>query len=138
MISTRKILVVDDLISYTDILKLNLEEVGKYEVQVEHEGEKALETAAWFQPHVILMDFKVAKMADGSIARALQEDGRTKHIPVLFLSGHTVEGASQPGLADSGAKATMIEKTAKLDALLNTIRSLLSDPGFESAPTPVS
>ena len=48
----KRILLVDDEKSLTNLLKLNLEEAGQYEVRVENWAEEALAAARTFKLHL--------------------------------------------------------------------------------------
>src|SRR2546425_9655292 len=52
----KKILVVDDEVTITRLLKLNLEKTGAYLVREENRGAKAYATAREFKPDLILLD----------------------------------------------------------------------------------
>ena len=79
-------LVVDDEVSITRLLKLNLERLGPFEVHEENSGVMAVPAAQRFRPHIILMDVMMPGMGGGDVAARLQEDPELAKIPVLFLT----------------------------------------------------
>lgn len=81
-----KILIVDDEEGVMTLLKLSLEEVGDYEVRVEGEGRKALDSARWFKPDVILLDVIMPDISGTEVAVQLKEDEELKDIPIIFLT----------------------------------------------------
>lgn len=90
-----KVLLVDDEKSFTTLLKLNLEETGRYEVRVENWAEDAYNAAKEFQPHIILLDIIMPRMPGGNVAAQISNDPALKHTPIVFLTAavrrHQVE-----------------------------------------------
>ena len=84
--SKKKILVVDDEISFTRLLKLNLEQTNSYEVQVENWPEDAVSSAQAFQPDLVLLDVLMPRMFGGEVAAKFQEDDGLKETPIVFLT----------------------------------------------------
>ncbi len=82
----KRVLLVDDEKSFTNLLKLNLEETGKYEVRVENWAEDAYQAARQFKPNIILLDIIMPRMPGGNVAAQLKADPETKDIPVVFLT----------------------------------------------------
>src|SRR5713101_10090245 len=80
------ILLVDDEASFTRLMKLNLYSNGPYEVRVENDGGKALETARAYRPDLILLDVIMPDVDGGQIASELRADPALKSIPVVFLT----------------------------------------------------
>lgn len=86
---------MDDEKSFTTILKLNLEDTGKYEVRVENWGEDAFGAAREFDPDIMLLDIIMPRMPGGNVAAQMSSDPQLKHIPIVFLTAavrrHQVE-----------------------------------------------
>jgi len=95
MATTKKILLVDDEKSFTNLLKLNLEETGVYEVRVENWAEDALNAAKQFKPDLILLDIIMPRMPGGNVAAQIKADPDLKDTPMVFLTAavrrHQVE-----------------------------------------------
>jgi CheY-like chemotaxis protein len=83
----KRILVVDDEVGITRMLKLNLERTGKYEVREENSGAAAVSTATEFQPDLIIMDVMMPDMDGGDVAASLREDPLLRKTPLIFLTG---------------------------------------------------
>jgi PAS domain S-box-containing protein len=79
------ILVVDDNPTDLRLLTQILTEHG-YEVRPVSDGSLALSSAQTESPDLILLDFKMPEMSGYDICKALKTDGRTRHIPVIFIS----------------------------------------------------
>jgi CheY-like chemotaxis protein len=82
----KKVLLVDDEKSFTNLLKLNLEQTGNYEVRVVNWGEDALPTAREFQPHVMLLDIIMPRMPGGNVVAEFEADPQMKDLPIVFLT----------------------------------------------------
>jgi len=83
----RKVLVVDDEMSFTRLLKLSLEKTGAYEVRVVNEGARALASAREFKPDLILLDLVFPDMDGQEVASLIESDDEMKKIPIIFLTG---------------------------------------------------
>jgi CheY-like chemotaxis protein len=118
--SKKRILLVDDEKSFTTLLKLNLEEMGPYEVRVENWAEDALAATREFKPDLVLLDIIMPRMPGGNVAALLQADPDLKNIPIVFLTAavrkHQVE--ENEGII-SGFPC--IAKPASVDAIIETI-----------------
>src|SRR3990167_6492552 len=84
--AVKKILIVDDEAGFARLLKLNLEETGKFEVQTENKGSHALNAARSFKPDLILLDIIMPDMDGSEVANRLKSDPATGNIPILFLT----------------------------------------------------
>src|SRR3989338_3171643 len=68
------------------MVKLNLEQTGKYEVKTEHRGADGLRTIRTFRPDLILLDVIMPDMAGSAVARELKDQEDTKDIPIVFVT----------------------------------------------------
>jgi len=82
----KRILIVDDEISFTRLLKLNLEQTNDYVVRVENRAEDALSTAREFRPDLVLLDIMMPRMFGGDIAARLRADANLKTTPIVFFT----------------------------------------------------
>ena len=93
--SKKRILLVDDEKSFTNLLKLNLEDTGNYDVRVENWAEDALTAAREFKPDLILLDIIMPRLPGGNVAALIKEDAALKSTPIVFLTAavrkHQVE-----------------------------------------------
>jgi CheY-like chemotaxis protein len=91
----KRILLVDDEKSFTNLLKLNLEETGNYEVRVENWAEDAVNAAKEFRPDLILLDIIMPRMPGGNVAALIKETAELRQTPIVFLTAavrkHQVE-----------------------------------------------
>src|SRR5947207_13710735 len=91
----KKVMLVDDEKSFTNLLKLNLEETGNYEVRVENWAEDAVNAAKEFRPDIILLDIIMPRMPGGNVAALINETPQLRDTPLVFLTAavrkHPVE-----------------------------------------------
>src|SRR5207249_3944002 len=91
----KRILLVDDEKSFTNLLKLNLEETGNYDVRVENWAEDAYGAAKEFKPDLVLLDIIMPRMPGGNVAAQIKKDPALKATPIVFLTAavrkHQVE-----------------------------------------------
>lgn len=79
-------MIVDDEAAFTRLLKLNLEQDGRYLVQVENESVKAVQTANQFLPDLVLMDVMMPGIDGGALAAEFQASARLRNVPIVFLT----------------------------------------------------
>lgn len=92
------ILVVDDtpdnLMLMAELLK------DKYRVKLANNGEKALRILAGDPlPDLILLDIMMPGLSGLQVAEQLQQDARTRHIPIIFLTSMAAVESELQGLA---------------------------------------
>ena len=80
-----RVLVADDEPPIRLLCQVNLALAGM-EVLQAGDGQEALALARAEVPDVLLLDLMMPRMDGWSVAEALQEDERTRDIPVLFLT----------------------------------------------------
>jgi len=82
----KKILVIDDEKNFGEMVKMNLEDTGRYTVKIETKGIKALDTVKEFRPDLILLDVVMPDIDGGSICHQIKSDEELKDIPIVFLT----------------------------------------------------
>lgn len=95
--STPKILVVDDERHIAEAVTYNLEKEG-FRAVVAHDGAGALERARRELPDLILLDWMLPEMSGLEVCRALKQDAKTKHIPIVMLTVKSEETDKVLGL----------------------------------------
>jgi CheY-like chemotaxis protein len=92
----KRILVVDDEVGFTNLLRLNLEKDGRYEVRIENQGAKAVDAAREFQPDLVLLDIIMPEKDSGEVLADLQREPSLKDLRVLFLTATvSIKGVAQ-------------------------------------------
>jgi len=116
----KKILIIDDERGFTEVVKLNLESTGKYEVAIENKAVNALFTALQFCPDLILLDIIMAGKEGPDVAAEIREDSRLSQIPVIFLTATVTqkEVDAEDGIIGGHP---FVAKPSGLDILLNSI-----------------
>lgn len=82
----KKILIVDDEVSFLRLVKANLEKTGSYEVITESSGRNAITSACEFTPDLILLDILMPDADGTELIEDLKNNPATKDIPVIFLT----------------------------------------------------
>ena len=82
----KRILVVDDNASDTQLLKRYLEGTKDYLVREENDDELALATAEEFQPHLILLDVLMPRVGGAALAARFKAHPKLKAVPIVFLT----------------------------------------------------
>ncbi|MFB3919585.1 MAG: PleD family two-component system response regulator [Candidatus Velamenicoccus archaeovorus] len=82
----KRILVIDDEADFAKLIRLNLEQTGRFEVRAESRGTAALAAAKSFKPDLVLMDVLMPDLMGSEVAAQMREDDETKDIPVVFLT----------------------------------------------------
>ncbi len=127
----RKILVVDDEVGFTKLLKMNLEKTGQYEVRVENESTKALTTAHEFLPDIVLLDIVMPGMDGGDVAAQMQDDPMLRNIPVIMMTALvSQEETSQDAVAQAGAM-NILPKPVNLEVLLRCLEEAFASEAGE-------
>lgn len=89
-----KILVVDDEIPVTDLIKYNLEK-ALYQVLVAHDGEAALQIARDDNPDLILLDLMLPRINGLDVCRELR---KTSQVPIIMVTARGEEADRVIGL----------------------------------------
>ena len=79
-------MVVDDEVGFTNLVKLNLECTGKFEVLTVNRPGEAMAAALSFMPHAMLLDIMMPGIEGGELLQQLQAQDVLKKIPVMFIT----------------------------------------------------
>jgi two-component system OmpR family response regulator len=92
-----RILLVDDEVGFTKVAQITL---GGYELHVENDSNRALETARSFRPDLILLDVMMPNLDGGDVAAQLRDDPELNGVPIVFLTALVTqkENANRPVL----------------------------------------
>jgi len=125
--SKKRILIIDDEVSFTRLVRLNLEETGHYEVYIENKGKAALDTALEIKPDLILLDIIMPDMDGGDIATHIKAEPNLKNVPIIFLTATVRKQEVQERGGVIGGYS-FIAKPAKTQDLVNLIEQHLKNP----------
>ena len=116
------VLVVDDYADAREMYSEYLEFSG-FRVAEAKNGVEALDQALSLKPDIILMDLSLPTMDGWEATRRLKSDDRTRHIPVVALTGHALAGFSD-GAKKAGCDG-FVTKPCLPDALVAEVRRML-------------
>ncbi len=117
-----KILVIDDEPEITDIIETFLESAG-YQVRSENSSTIGIERAKTFLPDLILLDIMMPLMDGYEICQELKKSGKTKNIPVVFLTGK--DARSDEGKSFKVGGVLYVKKPFSCERLLEIIKVVL-------------
>jgi len=117
------VLVVEDYQDAREMYSAYLQFSG-YRVAEATNGVEAIEKAIQLMPDIILMDLALPKVDGWEATKRLKSDPRTKHIPIVALTGHALAGFAE-GAREAGCDA-FVTKPCLPDALVAEIRRMLA------------
>ncbi|MFH1191702.1 MAG: response regulator [Candidatus Omnitrophota bacterium] len=82
----KKVMLIDDEEHFLKLMKLNLENTGKYEVQTLSDAREIILKIKSFNPDVILLDILMPKMDGVEVCKILNADPAGGRIPIITLS----------------------------------------------------
>lgn len=117
------VLVVEDYQDAREMYAAYLSFSG-YRVAEATNGVEAIEKTLELMPDIILMDLALPRMDGWEATRRLKMDERTRHIPIVALTGHALAGHAE-GARQAGCDA-FVTKPCLPDALVAEIERMLS------------
>ncbi|MBU9889886.1 MAG: response regulator [Candidatus Omnitrophica bacterium] len=120
----RSIVVVDDEVDFTDMVKCFLERTGLFEVGVCNTGGEALAMIRDWKPDLVLLDIVMPGMDGTEIAGKLRETEDLRSVPLMFSTSLVTpqEIARDPLIA----KTPFISKPISGEALARRIREFFA------------
>jgi len=117
------ILVVDD---YQDAREMYAEylQFSGFRVAEARNGNEAVDQAFALLPDLILMDLSLPGKDGWEATKELKADSRTRHIPIVALTGHALAGASE-GARKAGCDS-FVTKPCLPDDLVVEVRRMLN------------
>ncbi len=122
----RKILLVDDEAGFTELLRMNLEKSGGFEVRIENDSTKALSAAKEFMPDVILLDVVMPGMDGGDVQAQLQANPLLARSPVLMLTALVDSTELSEGAVAQAGSQMVLPKPVNLSLLLRVLDEILA------------
>ena len=121
-----RILIIEDEEYLASLIKLNLEQTGKYRVSIANDGEEGLNKAKREKPGLVILDLRLPKLSGEEVCKAIRQDGKIGNVPIVMVT-------AKDSLADSivgrviGADC-YITKPFELDNLLKQIDNIINKP----------
>jgi len=129
----KRLLVVDDEVSFTRLLKLNLERTGEYEVCVVNGPGEAIEQARRFKPDLIILDVMMPEVDGGTLAARFNETHSLEGVPIIFLTAAVRREEVQSRHGHIGGYP-FIAKPVDLKELEACIKARLNSPDHHTDP----
>lgn len=85
------ILIVDDFEANRELNSYILTHEG-FQVALASDGQEGLDKTFQLQPDLIIMDLSLPGITGWEAVRRLKSDDKTKHIPIVVLTGHSFDG----------------------------------------------
>jgi len=130
---TTVLIVEDDPINMKVFSKI-LTKRGGFEVKGTENVDEVMTMAKGGIPDVILMDVSLAnsyyqgKSVDGiKITQLLKGDENTKHIPIVLVTAHAMQGDKENFLTESGADGYISKPVVDHQDFVDKIRSMLNN-----------
>jgi CheY-like chemotaxis protein len=121
--SSPLVLVVEDYQDAREMYAAYLQFSG-FQVAEATNGVEAIDKSIELMPDIILMDLALPKMDGWEATRRLKMDERTRHIPVVALTGHALAGHAE-GARQAGCDS-FVTKPCLPDALVAEIHRMLA------------
>ncbi|MGI9321834.1 MAG: response regulator [Thiogranum sp.] len=121
----KRILVVDDEVAMTRMVKLNLEQTGNYEVRTENKGRLAIDAAREFRPDLMLLDIMMPGVTGDEIAAQIKQDPSLSNIKFVFVTAIVTRDETDDSAADIGGNL-FLAKPVKAQELIETIERVLA------------
>lgn len=120
----KRILMIDDDIALTQLVKFTFEATGEYEVCVENAPLQGVETARRFEPHIILLDYIMPGMDGGELTMRLHDDPLLRRVPVIMVTAIVSPREASNGVVER-AGHLMMAKPVRFDILRHCIEQQL-------------
>lgn len=120
----KKILLVDDEVVLTRMIKLNLERSGNYDVFTVNEGTKALTAAREFRPDMIFMDVMMPDMSGDEVIAEFRNDETLAKIPYVFMTAIVTKDETQ-AMGNVIGGNEFLAKPVKTEELIAVIERIL-------------
>lgn len=131
----KRILIVDDEVPFTRMVKLNLEKTGDFEVRTENRASGAVSAAREFKPDLILLDVIMPGMDGGDVRNQFKRDRTLKQTPLIFLTATVSKREAGEGGFNSGGEL-FLAKPVSVENLIACINEHLpkAPPAVEKKP----
>lgn len=123
------VLVVDDFEDNRAMYCVYLTYSG-YDVVEASDGVEAVEAATTRLPDIVVMDLSLPIMDGWEATRRLRGDPRTRHIPIIALTGHALAAHTRDA-EDAGCDA-FLAKPCLPEALVEKVEELMKVAASES------
>ena len=116
-----RILVVDDEVSFGQVLKAGLEMHG-FTVRYEPHSTDTIQTCLEFHPDLVLLDVDMPVKDGGVVASELQSHATLRRTPVIFLTSLV---SKEEAAKRNASGEILLSKSISIVELVGTIRAVL-------------
>ena len=120
-----KILIIDDEVGFTDLMRMNLEKAGEFEVRVENHSNLALRAAREFEPDVILLDIVMPGMDGGDLSARFREHPKLKDTPIIIISALVANNETSDDAVAMSGDQIIVAKPVRMEKLRKSIEFAL-------------
>lgn len=120
----KKILIVDDEVEIRELLASKLKK-NDFEVLTAANGQQGLQLAKSACPDLLLLDVAMAGLDGFQTCSLLKKDEKTRHIPILFLTGKDLDPKSMSKRLEELGASGYIAKPSSFSELLEKIKELI-------------
>ena len=124
----QRILIIDDEVRLTRLLKVSLELTGAYDVYEANSGSEGLAAAKQVQPDLILLDVIMPDLGGTDVVAQLAADERLRRVPVVWLTA-TVSPQASHGAQPPAGGAAALAKPVTVEQVIRCIEQHLSGVG---------
>jgi len=125
LLEVRKlVLAVDDSATVRRIISLILDQAG-YRILTAADGMEALAKLSDFSPDLVLLDITMPRMDGYQVCKVIKQNGYTRRIPVLMLSGK--DGVFNKIRGKLAGAADYLTKPLEEDSLLRSVEKQLRE-----------
>ena len=114
---SKRILVVDDEVALTRMVKMNLENAGDFVVRSVNQGSEAVSVAREFMPDMIFLDVMMPGMSGDEVALELREDPVLSEIPFVFMTAIVTKSETGSTGANIGGNEFLAKPASTADLL---------------------
>ena len=123
MESNKSILIVEDNLKFSKLMKMRLEMAG-FEVKSAASGLEGLNAARSFKPDLILLDIMLPELDGHKFSRLLKRDRRFGNIPIITLTSRDHDRDKE--LAFDAGVEDYLAKTESFNLVLKKIELTLT------------
>ena len=121
----RRILLIDDEVGFTKLLKMNLERQGSYLVRILNDPLIALDNIAAYRPHLIILDMVMPGVDGGELSAKIRQHPEFGEVPIIFLTALVGKKDGSENSVSQNGDRVLVAKPVDLPVLLKVIESEL-------------
>jgi len=121
-----KVFIVDDEAAITQMMELNLNATGNYEVLTTNDSMKAKALAAEFLPDILLLDVVMPGLDGGDVLREIRSIPELFQVPAVMVTALVSNMEINEGEVVETGDCVMLPKPVRLAKLVETMEMVLA------------